>query len=89
MKKIKFGITVKDVVTGFTGVVCGRASYITGCRQYLVSPKVKADGEHKSGMWVDEARLEICQDLERIVIAEEVEKAPVTGGPQDSPSRGL
>ena len=54
--KFKHGISVKDAVTGFSGVITGRADYITGCNQYLVSAKSKGSG---IGVleWYDEDRI--------------------------------
>jgi hypothetical protein len=30
-QRIELGWTAKDIITGFTGVVTGRAIYISGC----------------------------------------------------------
>lgn len=56
--RISLGSKVKDCVTGFSGVVTGRAEYLTGCRQYSVMGRAK-DGKSGDGMWFDEDRLEI------------------------------
>ncbi len=73
MFKIAQGKKVKDSITGFSGIVTGRAEYITGCRQYLVSAKSK-DGKRAECAWYDEDRL-TGLDLSR--------QAPeVDGGPQ-------
>ena len=56
--KPKLGMTVKDVVTGFKGIVTGRVEYLTGCTQYLVQPPVKKDGDCVDARWIDEDRLE-------------------------------
>ena len=48
----KLGVTVKEQITNFRGVVTGQCEYITGCRQYLVTSK--SNGEAK---WYDEDRL--------------------------------
>ena len=74
---IELGTTAKDIVTGFEGVVTGRAQYLTGCDQYVLTPKVK-NGAFQDGRWFDENRLEVTK--ERIV------RLPVlrdkkTGGP--------
>ena len=39
--KTELGQKVKDSITGFAGIVTGRAEYITGCHQILVQPPVK------------------------------------------------
>jgi len=54
--KIELGKKVKDSITGFSGVVTGRADYITGCRQYCVTPRV-SQGKMVESNWIDEDRL--------------------------------
>jgi hypothetical protein len=55
---IELGMTVRDRITGFTGVVTGYVRYISGCNQALVVPKVKEDGSLIDPAWYDEQRLE-------------------------------
>ncbi len=54
----KFGSVYRDKITGFEGVVTGKASYITGCDQYLLSPPVK-DGSYQEGRYFDSGRIEL------------------------------
>lgn len=54
---IKLGIEVKDKITGFKGTVTGYVTYLTGCNQALVVPKVGKDGAAKDAAWFDEQRL--------------------------------
>lgn len=61
MKMKKLGSTLKDKITGFSGIATGRASYITGCDQYLIQPPVK-DGNFVDGKWIDEGRLEVIEE---------------------------
>jgi hypothetical protein len=56
---IEKGAKVADVITGFEGIVTGRVDYITGCNQYLVQPKQKADGNFIEAKWFDEHRLTV------------------------------
>ena len=58
----KLGQKAKDVITGFSGVVTGKCTYITGCSQSLMIPPVKPDGELIAGQWVDDDRLEITSE---------------------------
>jgi hypothetical protein len=51
------GKTVKDRITGFTGVVTGHVQYLTGCNQALVVPPMQ-DGKLGSSEWFDVQRLE-------------------------------
>lgn len=78
---ITLGKKAKDKITGFKGIITGRAQYIYGCDQYCIVPPSK-DGEIKSGEWFDEGRIKVLG--EGIAPAEvRVEKH---GGPnRDSP----
>lgn len=51
------GLTVKDRITGFQGVVTGYVTYLSGCNQCLVVPRVGKDGKKIEGEWFDEQRL--------------------------------
>lgn len=53
------GRTMRDRITGFTGVVTGQCSYISGCNQSLLLPPVKEDGAYRDGQWFDDQRLEV------------------------------
>ncbi len=53
------GDSAKDVVTGFAGVITGKAEYISGCSQALIVPPVAADGAYREGQWFDIQRIEI------------------------------
>ena len=59
---MQLGTKAKDTITGFSGVVTGKASYITGCDQFLLQPQCKEDGDMVDGRWFDEQRLEIVPD---------------------------
>ena len=56
---MEMGIKVRDSITGFSGVVTGTTSYITGCAQALVQPPTKETGEFVDGRWFDVTRLEV------------------------------
>lgn len=58
--KIELGMTVKCMITGFTGVVSGHAKYLTGCDQFCIQPKCKKnDSAFPDNAWLDENRLKI------------------------------
>jgi len=58
MFRLDLGIIVTDRVSGFTGMITGRAEYSTGCRQYIVVPTASADGTtYNEAHWFDEERL--------------------------------
>ena len=57
-KKFDHGETVRDIITGFQGVITGHSDYLTGCDIYLLQPKAKSKSEKAEGKWFDEDRLE-------------------------------
>ena len=84
---IELGVVAKDVVTGFEGVVMGRAQYLTGCDQYMVKPQgLDKDGKVRDSVWFDENRLEVTNH-ESLVLPGDTERDP--GGPtHDTPPPG-
>lgn len=78
---IELGKKAKDKITGFTGIITGRAQYLTGCDQYVIAPPA-IEGKLESSQWFDEGRVEIIGDG---VKAEDV-AMEVAGGPnRDAP----
>ena len=63
---IELGKSYQDKITGFKGVATGYCSYISGCNQVLLAPKVSSDGSFKEGQWIDEQRL--VESIEKVVI---------------------
>ena len=51
-----------DKITGFTGVITGTASYLTGCDQYCIQPKCgeKLDA-YPGANWFDEGRVIVTE----------------------------
>lgn len=66
--KYRRGEPVADIITGFRGHITGRADYLTGCNQYLVTPPVDKDGKRVDSAWYDENRLRIDTERTRIVL---------------------
>jgi hypothetical protein len=71
---VKLGDMVKDNITGFAGVVIGRAEYLFGCVRILVQPKAMKDGRPVESEWVDEQRLDAKSTVK-------------VGGPQKDPPK--
>lgn len=65
---IQLGQKVTDGITGFTGIVVGKVTYISGCDQALVSPRVKEDGTHVEAHWYDVQRLVVDTSFKRVVL---------------------
>lgn len=62
MFKFELGLKAKDIVTQYTGIIMGRAQYLTGCNQYGICPqKLKEDGTTHDWIWFDENRLKILE----------------------------
>ena len=88
------GDTIADIITGFEGVVTGRADYITGCNQYSVTAKSEKTGKQEHGhMWLDENRVRLNTRVDRVSLPSAIDQDqedPVrkdNGGPQDTPSK--
>ena len=75
--KIELGVAASDVVSRFSGIVTGRAQYLTGCNQYYLRPRSK-DGGYTKGAWFDENVLEIINHAPVVLVDEQV-----SGGPHD------
>jgi len=60
--KFELGKKAKDKISGFTGIITSRIQYLTGCDQYGIKPKIKADGEPIEVSYFDEGRIEIVGD---------------------------
>ena len=62
MFKFENGEVVKDVITGFKGVVMSRINYLTGCNQYGLSMMaLTSDGKRADWEYFDENRLVSCK----------------------------
>ena len=71
---------VKDIITGFKGIVTGKTTWANGCVRYAIQGKMDKDGKVPDLQWADE------QDV--IEIKEPVKKKKLNlGGPQGDPSR--
>lgn len=79
--KFELGDAVKDVVTGFSGIVTGRCEYITGCKQYSVTSRKLQAGDTKAG-WFDEDRI-VTTKASKVKI-----DVKANGGPQCAPAKG-
>lgn len=84
--KFEHGKEAKDQITGFKGVVTGRADYITGCNQYLLVPTVDNDGKKVDAHWLDENRLELVPDGREVNLDVSDTKDP--GACEPAPNKG-
>lgn len=83
MEHIQLGQQAEDIITGFTGIIIGRAEYLTGCTQYGLAPKAEPGKPTTSSEWFDKGRIRITGPG----ITPADVKAPEDGGPnRDSPA---
>jgi hypothetical protein len=78
--KFQHGDSVKDIITGFKGYVIGAHSYLTGCIQYTISPKVKTEGTLPDICDFDETRL-IIDETAKKISAKTEKSVEEKGGP--------
>lgn len=55
---IKLGDRVKDLVTGFEGIVIGRTEWLYGCTTLGVKSSELKDGKPIESLWFDEQSLD-------------------------------
>lgn len=57
MFRFELGEVLRDVVSGFEGVVMVRSEYFTGCVHYGLCPQKLKDEKMIDWEWIDESRL--------------------------------
>jgi hypothetical protein len=67
MYKFELGDEVKDIVTGFRGIVRARSEYDTGCNRYGVQSQKLENGKPADWQWFDEPALTLSKS-NKIVI---------------------
>ena len=55
----ELGVKAKDKITGFEGIITGRADHITGCNTYGLKPKIDKDGKVQDCEWFDEGMITV------------------------------
>lgn len=78
------GYTLCDRITGFKGVCIGHVTYISGCNQVSLQPRI-APGETKrpEPEWFDEQRVDLCPAHDCVVL----ENAATPGCDAPPPNR--
>ena len=90
--KIELGQRVKDIVSEAVGIATARVTYLNGCEQLLISPKVDDKGTIPKGVWIDEVQLEVVDngilpEKEKIPGIKRVTKvSPRHGGEREHPN---
>ena len=58
---IQLGDSVKDRITGYTGIVIGITDWLHGCRRMTVQSQELKDGKPPDSLCIDEPQLEIVE----------------------------
>jgi hypothetical protein len=81
--KFEVGETVKDIVTGYEGVVMAVSYYFTGCNHYGVCTRQTGEKEKVDDWkWFDEKRLERVPKKEKLIFGY---GEPPSSGPMQNP----
>lgn len=92
IEDLQLGDTVKDTVTGFTGVAVARTKWLMSCDRIYVQPKVNKDGENSKAQEFDLKQLVITKKVskEMLEASGQTPKKKTnarTGGPTKMASR--
>lgn len=85
MDKIIMGNRVKDLVTGFEGIVTGEVKYMNGCEKWAIDGKWISDKQQTDGLWADKGQVVKIDDG---IIESLTKKDTLSGGPMRTPPRG-
>lgn len=80
------GDEVKDLVTGFTGIVTSVTEFLNGCRRVCVCPPAKEDNTFQDERWFDDGQIEVVQRGK--VRSNPAIPEPAPEAAQDMPRRG-
>jgi len=73
---IELGMTAKDTVTGFTGIVIAKYEYLYGCSHYFIQPKINDKRKIVEGQTLDEYQIEII-DTEKKCLPVYIMEVPI------------
>jgi hypothetical protein len=76
---MELGDRVKEQVTGWEGILVGRADYLTGCEQWLV--EAMGEGGVPKAYWFDASRLEVLEEGVHADLGRSLAAAAHPGGP--------
>ena len=78
---LKFGKQARDKITGFTGILVARNTFIFGCDQWGIAPKISSEGKRLETEYFDDGRIEIIGDG---INPSEVQSKPIIEQKQES-----
>ena len=56
-KTVELGDNVKDLISGFKGIVVGRTDWLYGCTRFGVQGKMDKEGKVQEAQWFDKPQL--------------------------------
>ncbi len=81
--KFELGARVKDVITGYKGVVGGRTQYLRGCIQYgIVKEGLTKEGTYPDWVWLDESRLMLDSESLKLMMVLTTPAGPAPSAPE-------
>jgi len=90
MGTIQLGDLVRDIISGFEGVITGKTEWLNGCVRYMLEPRsLDKDGNRVAANWFDSAQVELVtkavipsfESLSEEAEAERTGGPPVAGDP--------
>ena len=89
--ELDFGVKVKDVISGQTGIINGIHFYMNGCVRLSVQPQKKKDGTTCNLFTEDYQQLQVIKSKKVVLpyptpTAKKIEKRP-PNGPMPTPER--
>lgn len=79
----KLGQTVRDVITGYEGIVTSRTEYLHGCVRIVIQSKELKDGVPVADIVIDEQRGIVLDNIPNII--EEIPSTDYPGGDRPRP----
>ena len=64
---VELGQRVRDKVSGFEGIVVGRAEWLNGCVRCELQPMLDKEGKLPEAQWIDEPQLEVIGKAEILI----------------------
>ena len=90
--KISLGDQVKDIITGFVGIVVCKIEWLNGCwRVGVQSKKMKPEGVPSDIAYFDDTQMEIVKRFKKNGLSKKVKEVgnKDTGGPRYEEVRGI
>lgn len=84
---IELGDKVKDVISGFEGIVIGITNWLHGCKRIGVASQQLKDDKPIDSQWFDEPQVIILQKAVMQNFIEEIKPVHEPGGPRQTPQR--